>query len=187
MRYTYYASTARKEGYVQISNIFTETADNEKEHAKRFFKFLAGDKEVNDTAIEITANFPVSFGSTKENLLASAAGENEEWDKMYPEFADIADEEGFPEIAAVFRNIADAEKDMKQDLESLQIILKKVLYLRKINQYYGNVITADMYMKEKKLQYHVLLVLILKHTLKYLLKLINQYIYNKFRRHFNAA
>ncbi|NLJ87780.1 MAG: rubrerythrin family protein [Epulopiscium sp.] len=110
MRYTYYASTARKEGYVQISNIFTETADNEKEHAKRFFKFLAGDKEVNDTAIEITANFPVSFGSTKENLLASAAGENEEWDKMYPEFADIADEEGFPEIAAVFRNIADAEK-----------------------------------------------------------------------------
>ena len=96
MRYTYYASTARKEGYVQISNIFTETADNEKEHAKRFFKFLAGDKEVNDTAIEITANFPVSFGSTKENLLASAAGENEEWDKMYPEFADIADEEGFP-------------------------------------------------------------------------------------------
>lgn len=81
-----------------------------KEHAKRFFKFLAGDKEVNDTAIEITANFPVSFGSTKENLLASAAGENEEWDKMYPEFADIADEEGFPEIAAVFRNIADAEK-----------------------------------------------------------------------------
>lgn len=110
MRYTYYASTARKEGYVQISNIFTETADNEKEHAKRFFKFLAGDKEVNDTAIEITANFPVSFGSAKENLLASAAGENEEWDKMYPEFADIADEEGFPEIAAVFRNIADAEK-----------------------------------------------------------------------------
>lgn len=109
-RYTYYASTAKKEGYVQISNIFTETADNEKEHAKRFFKFLSGDSEVNHTAIELTADYPVAFGNTKENLLAAAAGENEEWSDLYPVFANIAEEEGFKEIATVFRNIADAEK-----------------------------------------------------------------------------
>ncbi|HOQ17774.1 MAG TPA: rubrerythrin family protein [Defluviitaleaceae bacterium] len=110
MRYTYYASTAKKEGYVQISNIFTETADNEKEHAKRFYKFLAADPEIHDTTIEITGEYPVAFSSTKENLLAAAAGENEEWEQMYPAFADIAEKEGFPEIATVFRNIASAEK-----------------------------------------------------------------------------
>jgi len=109
-RYTYYASIARKEGYVQISNVFTETADNEKEHAKRFFKFLSADKELNQTALEITAGFPIALGNTKENLLAAAEGENEEWADLYPAFADTADEEGFKEIAAVFRKIADAEQ-----------------------------------------------------------------------------
>ncbi|WP_058486658.1 rubrerythrin [Defluviitalea phaphyphila] len=109
-RYTYYASIARKEGYVQISNIFTETADNEKEHAKRFFKFLSADPELNKTALEITADYPIALGNTKENLLAAAAGENEEWDKLYPAFADVADKEGFTEIATVFRKIAEVEK-----------------------------------------------------------------------------
>jgi rubrerythrin len=109
-RYTYYASIAKKEGYVQISNIFTETADNEKEHAKRFFKFLSADPELNGTALEITADFPISLGSTVENLKSAASGENEEWTELYPTFADIADEEGFAEIAAVYRKIADAEK-----------------------------------------------------------------------------
>ena len=109
-RYTYYASVAKKEGYVQIANIFTETADNEKEHAKRFFKFLSADPELNGTALQITADYPIALGNTLENLKAAASGENEEWSDLYPAFADIAAEEGFSEIAAVYRKIADAEK-----------------------------------------------------------------------------
>ncbi|MHA1432044.1 MAG: rubrerythrin [Candidatus Freyarchaeota archaeon] len=104
-RYTYFASQARKEGYEQISAIFLETADNEKEHAKRLFKFLEGGK------VEISAAFPAGvIGDTKENLKAAAAGENYEHTQMYPEFARIAEEEGFEEIASVFRAIAVAEK-----------------------------------------------------------------------------
>jgi len=104
-RYTYFASKAKKEGYVQISNIFTETAENEKEHAKRLFKLLEGGE------IEISGSFPAGvIGSTLENLKAAAAGENHEHTKMYPEFAKIAEEEGFPEIASIFRSIAVAEK-----------------------------------------------------------------------------
>lgn len=107
-RYTYYASIAKKEGYVQIQNIFLETADNEKEHAKRFFKFF--NEDMQGEAVEITASFPVGMADTKANLLAAAEGENEEWEDLYPAFADVADEEGFPEIAEVFRKVADAEK-----------------------------------------------------------------------------
>ncbi len=104
-RYTYFASQARKEGYQQISAIFTETADNEKEHAKRFFKFLEGGE------VEVAAAFPAGvIGKTLDNLKAAAAGENYEHTTMYPEFAKIADEEGFDEIAGVLRNIAVAEK-----------------------------------------------------------------------------
>lgn len=104
-RYTYFASQAKKEGYEQISAIFLETADNEKEHAKRLFKFLEGGE------VEISAGFPAGvIGNTAENLKASASGENYEHTKMYPEFAKISDEEGFSEIAAVFRAIAIAEK-----------------------------------------------------------------------------
>lgn len=110
-RYTYYASVADKEGFKQIKNIFIETADNEKEHAKRFYKFLLeGLKEELPATIEIAASFPVAQGSTLDNLKAAAGGENEEWTDLYPAFADIADEEGFPEIAAAFRMIASAEK-----------------------------------------------------------------------------
>ncbi len=104
-RYTYFASVAKKEGYEQISGFFTETADNEKEHAKKFFKFLEGGD------LEITATFPAGkIGTTVQNLEASANGENEEWTKMYPEFAKVAEEEGFQEIADAFKNIAVAEK-----------------------------------------------------------------------------
>ena len=104
-RYTYFASQAKKEGYEQISAIFLETADNEKEHAKRLFKFLEGGE------VEITASFPAGvIGDTKANLKAAAAGENYEHTKMYPEFARIAEEEGFSEISAVFSAIAVAEK-----------------------------------------------------------------------------
>ncbi|HIY88647.1 MAG TPA: rubrerythrin family protein [Candidatus Bacteroides pullicola] len=105
MRYTYFASAAKKEGYEQISAIFLETAEQEKEHAKRMFKWLEGGK------VEITASYPAGvIGTTLENLKAAAAGENEEWTMDYPKFADVADAEGFPEIAAMYRNIAVAEK-----------------------------------------------------------------------------
>jgi len=104
-RYTFFASQAKKEGFEQIAAIFLETADNEKEHAKRFFKFLEGGN------VEITASFPAGIiGTTKDNLKAAAAGENEEHTKLYPEFAAIAKEEGFPAIAAAFRSIAVVEK-----------------------------------------------------------------------------
>ncbi len=110
-RYTYYASVADKEGYKQIRNIFIETADNEKEHAKRFYKFLlAGFEGALPTVIEINAAYPVAQGTTLDNLKAAADGENEEWADLYPSFADDADREGFPEIALAFRNIASAEK-----------------------------------------------------------------------------
>jgi rubrerythrin len=110
-RYTYYASVADKEGYKQIKNIFIETADNEKEHAKRFYKFLlegfAGELPA---SIQITADYPVAQGTTLDNLKAAAAGENEEWTDLYPSFAKVAAEEGFPEIAAAWRMISLAEK-----------------------------------------------------------------------------
>ncbi len=105
-RYTFFASVAKKEGYEQISGLFLETAEQEKEHAKRFFKFLEGGD------LEITATYPAGkIGTTQENLLAAARGENEEWDVLYPAFADVADEEGFPAVAAAFRNIAKVEAE----------------------------------------------------------------------------
>ncbi len=107
-RYTYYASQAKKEGYVQISNIFEETARNEQEHAKRFYKFLRDVME--GDPIEITASFPVNLQDTKANLKAAAAGEYEEHAHMYPEFAKIAKEEGFDNIAYVFTEIAEVEE-----------------------------------------------------------------------------
>jgi len=104
-RYNYFASKAKKDGYVQISHIFEETAAQEKEHAKRLFKFLEGGE------VEITAAFPAGvIGTTLENLKDSAAGEHYEHTRMYPEFAKVADEEGFHEIADVLRAIAVAEK-----------------------------------------------------------------------------
>ncbi|MCD4846861.1 MAG: rubrerythrin family protein [Candidatus Aegiribacteria sp.] len=104
-RYTYFASQAKKDGLVQISQIFEETANQEKEHAKRLFKLLEGGE------LEITAGFPTGIiGSTAENLEASAAGENYEHTQMYPEFAKTAREEGFDAIAVIFESIAVAEK-----------------------------------------------------------------------------
>ncbi|MBN2669110.1 MAG: rubrerythrin family protein [Bacteroidales bacterium] len=105
MRYDYFSKQAKKEGLEQIAAIFEETAINEKAHAKRFFKFLEGGM------VEITASFPAgTIGTTLENLKAAADGENEEWVELYPEFADIAEEEGFKEIAAAWRLIAKVEK-----------------------------------------------------------------------------
>jgi rubrerythrin len=104
-RYTYFASVARKAGFEQIANIFIETAENEKEHAKVFFKFLEGG------AVEITATYPAGkIGTTEENLLAAANGEKEEWGKIYPEFEKIARSEGFEEVAKAFKEIGEVEE-----------------------------------------------------------------------------
>ena len=103
-RYTYFASVAKKEGFEQISAIFLETADNEKEHAKVFFKFLEGGD------VEITAKYPArKIGNTSENLLAAAEGEKMEWSAIYPDFAKVADKEGFPAVAKAFREIGAVE------------------------------------------------------------------------------
>jgi len=122
-RYTFFASKAKKEGYVQISRAFEETANQEKEHAKRLFKFLEGGE------LEITASFPAGvIGTTEENLKASAEGEDHEWQVMYPEFAQVANEEGFPEIAAVMLNIAVAEKEHSKRYKAFRenLLNKKV-------------------------------------------------------------
>ncbi len=107
-RYTYYASVARDEGYMQIMSIFQETADQEKEHAKRFFSALVEGGAT--PALEVAYEFPAGpLGKTAENLRAAAAGEQHEFTKMYPGFADIAEKEGFPKIAALWRNVSKAE------------------------------------------------------------------------------
>jgi rubrerythrin len=113
-RYTYFASQAKKEGYEQMAHIFEETANQEKEHAKRLFKFLEGGE------VMISAAFPAGVvGSTLENLKGSAAGEKYEYTEMYPDFAKIADEEGFSAIAKVFRSIAVAEKQHEKRYNAL--------------------------------------------------------------------
>ena len=113
-RYTYFASKARKEGLVQIADIFAETADQEKEHAKRFFKFLEGGM------CEITAAFPAGkVGTTAENLEAAAGGEHEEWTELYPAFAAKAREEGFEACAVVWEKISIAEKQHEKRYNDL--------------------------------------------------------------------
>ncbi len=107
-RYTYWASQAKKEGYVQVQMIFEETANQEKEHAKRLMKLMNAD--LKGETLNVNGDFPVMLGDTMENLKAAAGGEHEEWENMYPSFAKVADEEGFPEIAAILRAIARAEK-----------------------------------------------------------------------------
>ncbi len=108
MRYNYFASVAKKEGYKQIEGFFIETADNEKEHAKVFFKHLF---ESGGEPLEITASYPAGkIGTTEENLMAAANGENEEHTDIYPEFEKIAREEGFEEVAISFHEIAEVEE-----------------------------------------------------------------------------
>lgn len=119
-RYTYYAGVARKEGYKQIEAIFLETADHEKEHAKRFYKFiLEGLNGELPAMIEVNASYPVAQGTTLDNLLAAADGENEEWSDLYPSFADVAEEEGFKEIATAFRMISRSEEEHERRYRKL--------------------------------------------------------------------
>lgn len=125
-RYTYFAGVAKKEGLVQISYIFEETAEQERSHAKRFFKFLEGGM------LEITASYPAGeIGTTLDNLKVAADGEHEEWSKLYPGFAKVAKEEGFPQIAAAFESISIAEKqhgkrysDLANNLENGHVFKK---------------------------------------------------------------
>ena len=113
-RYTFFASQARKDGYIQISNIFSETADQEREHAKRFFGFLEGGE------VEVAAAFPAGkVGTVAENLEAAAAGENYEWTTMYPGFAAKAREEGFEMIAKAFEAVSVSEKQHDRRYKAL--------------------------------------------------------------------
>ncbi len=145
MRYTYFASQAKKEGYVQISAIFAETADQEKEHAKRFFKFLEGGE------LEISGTFPAGvIGTTLENLKGAAAGEHEEWSHMYPEFAAIAREEGFGAIALVFDMVSVAEKQHEKDSMTWAPISRQVGFLKKIPRSTGRAGTAVICIKGHK-------------------------------------
>lgn len=137
-RYSYYAKIAEKEGFYQIARIFIETAENEKMHAKRFFKFLLdGLKEEVPTSVEINASYPVAQGSTQENLKAAAAGENEEWTELYPVFAKIAREEGYPEVAAAFDVIGAVEKRHEARYQKL----------------YTNVLNNKVFKKDEKVEW----------------------------------
>lgn len=126
MRYSYFAKAAQKEGYEQIAAIFTETAAQEREHAKRMFKFLEGG------LVEITASYPAGvIGTTLQNLQEAAAGEHEEWSEAYPHFADVAEKEGFPLIAELYRNVSVAEKGHEeryrafvQNIENSEVFAK---------------------------------------------------------------
>ncbi|MBK7030822.1 MAG: rubrerythrin family protein [Bacteroidales bacterium] len=131
-RYLFFAKEAKKEGYEQIAAIFEKTAWQEQQHAKRFFKFLEGGE------VEITASYPAGIiGTTAENLKASAMGENEEWTLLYPEFAEIAKEEGFPAIAAAFKIIAKVEAEHE----------KRYLKLLK------NLETGEVFKREEPIQW----------------------------------
>jgi rubrerythrin len=119
-RYTFFCSQAKKEGYEQISWVFADTADNEKEHAKRFFSFLEGGD------VTVNASFPAGVvGTTAQNLAEAAAGEHMEWGTLYPDFAGVADKEGFPEIAKLFRMIAVAETSHERRYLALLDNIKK--------------------------------------------------------------
>jgi rubrerythrin len=132
-RYTYFASAARKEGLEQIANIFTETAENEKEHAKLFFKALEGGD------VEITASFPAGMiKDTKKNLEEAAAGENMEWTTIYSDFSRIAREEGFTDIANTFDEVAKVEKFHESRYRKL----------------IGNIVSSEVFKKKKTVKWH---------------------------------
>ncbi len=147
-RYEFAAKVAKKEGYEQIAAIFQETANQEKEHAKRFFKFLEG------SMVEITATYPAGvIGTTKENLKAAAEGENEEWTDMYPEFAKIAKEEGFTQVAAAFNLIAKVEAEHERRfLKLLQNISEDKVFVKDGKVWWKCLNCGYVYESEKALE-----------------------------------
>jgi rubrerythrin len=147
-RYDFFASVARKEGFEQIANIFQETALQEKEHAKRFFKFLEGG------ALEITAGYPAGkIGTTKENLKAAAEGEHEEWTDLYPHFAEVAQQEGFPEIAAAWKMIAKVEAEHERRyLKLLQNVSEDKVFMKNGKVWWKCINCGYVYESEKALE-----------------------------------
>ena len=147
-RYEFFSKAAKKEGYEQISRIFQETADQEKQHAKRFFSFLEG------SDLEITATYPAGvIGTTKENLEAAAAGENEEWTDLYPEFARIAMEEGFPQVATAFKMIAVVEAEHERIyLQLLQNISEDKVFIKDGKVWWKCINCGYVYQNEKALE-----------------------------------
>ncbi len=147
-RYEFFASVARKEGYEQIANIFVETSLQEKEHAKRFFKFLEGG------AVEITAKYPAGIiGTTKENLKTAAEGENEEWTELYPHFAEVAKEEGFPEIATAYKMIAKVEAEHERRyLKLLQSLSEDTVFIKDGKVWWKCLNCGYVYESEKALE-----------------------------------
>ena len=144
-RYTYFASQAKKEGYEQIAAIFLETADQEKEHAKRLYKFLEGGE------VEIVGTFPAGvIGTTEENLQEAANGENYETTQMYPGFAKVAEQEGFTEIAAVFRKIAVAEARHRDRYIALRKNIQTGQVFKRENRNGGSAAIAVMCMREQR-------------------------------------
>jgi rubrerythrin len=147
-RYEFFASIAKKEGYEQIAAIFMETSNQEKEHAKRFFKFLEGGMT------EITATYPAGIiGTTKENLKAAAEGENEEWTDLYPHFAEVAKEEGFPEIAAAYKMIAKVEAEHERRyLKLLQNLSEDKVFVKDGKVWWKCLNCGYVYESEKALE-----------------------------------
>jgi rubrerythrin len=147
-RYEFFAKAAKNEGYEQIAAIFQETANQEKEHAKRFFKFLEGGM------VEITASYPAGkIGTTSENLKAAAEGENEEWTSIYPMFSEVAKEEGFPEIAAAFKMIAKAEAEHERRyMKLLQNISEDKVFIKNGKVWWKCINCGYVYESEKALE-----------------------------------
>jgi rubrerythrin len=147
-RYEFFSSVAKKEGYEQIAAIFMETSNQEKEHAKRFFKFLEGGMR------EISAGYPAGIiGTTKENLKAAAEGENEEWTKLYPHFAEVAKEEGFPEVAAAYKMIARVEAEHERRyLKLLQNISEDRVFVKEGKVWWKCLNCGYVYESEKALE-----------------------------------
>jgi rubrerythrin len=147
-RYEFFVKIAKNEGYEQIAAIFQETANQEKEHAKRFFKFLEGNMT------EITVTYPAGkIGTTKENLKAAAEGENEEWTELYPKFAEIAKEEGFPEVAVAFKMIAKVEAEHERRyLRLLQNISEDKVFIKDGKVWWKCINCGYVYESEKALE-----------------------------------
>jgi rubrerythrin len=147
-RYDYFASAARKEGFEQIANIFQETALQEKEHAKRFFNFLEGGP------LEITAGYPAGkIGTTKENLKAAAEGEHEEWTILYKNFSEVAQQEGFPEIAAAYKMIAKVETEHERRyLKLLQNVSEDKVFIKNGKVWWKCLNCGYVYESEKALE-----------------------------------
>jgi len=147
-RYEFFASVAKKEGYEQIAAIFMETSLQEKEHAKRFFKFLEGG------CTEIIAGYPAGIiGTTKENLKAAAEGENEEWTLLYPEFARIAEEEGFPQVAVAFKMIAKVEAEHERRyMKLLQNVSEDKVFIKDGKVWWKCLNCGYVYESEKALE-----------------------------------